>query len=111
MHANIFTDHFVTTGIHNPAKFPKEPFRWAGDFPSENQIFINASTSGTSIRPMTQTPLTVPLSDMATTIFTEMATSTREWTYYDLQNPFERKLILHRLCPEWFHDGIRQHNV
>lgn len=31
-------NHFATTGIRSPKKYPKEPFRWASDNPAANAL-------------------------------------------------------------------------
>jgi hypothetical protein len=86
--ADTWTDYFVTTGIHSPKKYPKEPFRWAGDWPVKNHAlpsvantFPNSTVGPTgtgtavTINPMYQTAPSIPLSDFATSFYPTLSTS------------------------------------
>ena len=75
------TEHFITTGIHSPRKYPKEPFRWAGDYPQKNHIVLNVTIPSGSISPQSATVPSVPASDYATSFsgyVTVMTTSSRK---------------------------------
>lgn len=65
---------FVTTGIHSPAKYPKEPFRWAGDYPLRDPQILEG-TSSFSTDEVSATPTLAPSSDLYITQYS-IATTT-----------------------------------
>lgn len=65
---------FVTTGIHSPKKYPKEPFRWAGDYPAANPRLQSTSGSFTG-EDVSAMPTALPSSEL-TVIQQSMSSTT-----------------------------------
>ena len=61
-------NYFVTTGIHSPKKYPKEPFRWAGDWPVKNHQVNNVYTGNVrseTVAPSSTFPASLLLTSFA----------------------------------------------
>jgi hypothetical protein len=66
-------NHFVTTGIRSPKKYPKEPFRWASDNPAANAV--NGGVVPIAVAADTVIPAFASQTDVVT-IATGVSTST-----------------------------------